>query len=316
MKKIWFFLSNPFLNATNESYPNAYQITVFHWAALNAAKKDPFFAALLATYQPIHDAFVAAYNQWTLQAGLQQGQTETIKQLFKDLNVNIKTWDVAIQNVYTDTSPTYKGLLPHKRSPFQTGTQNDRLTAIQNLIDAIGSDASLAKVKTAVTNFQTTILAAMGSQKTALQKTGLDSDGVEASRIAMCIAQYANLGAMMQQFAATPNVIEPYFDLKNIRQEIQTVFTKELKPAEVYFIAKRSFKADDVLEFDNNGNTDIAFYIADKKDAATGTVVINVPAGESKSIVASELGDIANLHFLIAKNTNAAINGSFEAYLE
>jgi hypothetical protein len=32
--------------------------------------------------------------------------------------------------------------------------------------------------------------------------------------------------------------------------------------------------------------------------------------------VASALGDIANLHFLIAKNTNAAINGNFEAYLE
>jgi hypothetical protein len=71
-----------------------------------------------------------------------------------------------------------------------------------------------------------------------------------------------------------------------------------------------------VLEFDNTGNTNIAFYIGDKKDATIGNVVINVPAGESKSIVASALGDIANLHFLIAKNTNAAINGNFEAYLE
>ncbi len=316
MKKSWIFIINPFLTATNGSYPNAYQISVFHLTALNAAKTDPFFAALLATYQPIHDAFVAAYNQWTLQAGLQLGQTETIKQLFKDLNVNIKTWDVAIQNVYPDSTPTYKGLLPHKRVPFQSGTQNERLTAIQNLIDAIGSDANLSKLKTTIITFQTTIMAAMGSQKTALQKTGLDSDDVEANRIAMCIAQYANLGAMIQQFATTPEVIEPYFDLKNIRQEIQTVFTKELKPSEVYFIAKRSFKAADVIEFDNTGNTDISFYIADKKDATTSTVVINVPAGESKSIVANELGDITNLHFLIAKNIDDAIKGSFEAYLE
>jgi hypothetical protein len=316
MKKSWVFTNNPFLTATIGSYPNAYQISVFHLSALNAAKTDPFFAALLATYQPTHDAFVAAYNQWTLQAGLQQGQTETMKQLFKDLNVNIKTWDVAIQNVYPDSTPTYKGLLPHKRVPFQSGTQNDRLTAIQNLIDAIGSDTNLSKLKTTITAFQTTIVAAIGKQKTALQKTVLDSDDVETSRIAICIAQYANLGAMMLQFATTPEVIEPYFDLKNIRQEIQTVFTKELKPSEVYFIAKRSFKADDVLEFDNIGNTEILFYIADKKDATTGTVIINVPAGENKSVVASELGDINNLHFLLAKNSDAAIKGSFEAYLE
>jgi isopropylmalate/homocitrate/citramalate synthase len=156
------------------------------------------------------------------------------------------------------------------------------LTAIQNLIDAIGSDTNLSKLKTTITAFQTTIVAAIGKQKTALQKTGLDSDDVETNRIAMCIAQYANLGAMMLQFATTPEVIEPYFDLKNIRQEIQTVFTKELKPSEVYFIAKRSFKADDVLEFDNIGNTEISFYIADKKDATTGTVIINVPAEKIK----------------------------------
>jgi hypothetical protein len=315
MKKNWFYLSNVFLSATVNSYENAYRISVYHNAALQAGKSDTLIAEMLTSYEPYHLAFVAAYNHWKQQGGEQLSNTDHLEQLFKELSQKIKPWDIAIQNVYADTTPAYIRLLPHGRSPFQTGSQTQKLTALENLSTAIGDDKDLVKTKAQVDGFIGVIKAVFAQQKAAISSTGNHSNDVEAARVAMCIAQYSNLGLFIYKNAGNPSIGEGYFDLQHIRRNAQSIFTAQLKAGETHFIAKRSFAADDTIELYNTGSTSISFYMGNKKDAAPAETIVNIDAGDNKTITAKDLGDTTTLHYFIVKNADE-VGGSFEAYLE
>lgn len=315
MKKTWFYLVNVFANATAGSFENAYRISVYHYAALKAGKSNPLVAQMLASYEPIHLAFVEAYNHWKQQGGEQLSDTQHLEQLLKELSKKIKPWDVAVQNVYASDTPAYKRLLPHGRSTFQKGSQTQKLTALENLSDAIGDDKDLAKTKAAVDAFIALVQPVFANQKVAINTTGNHSDDVEEKRVAMCVAQYSNLGLFIYKFPSNPSIAEGYFDLQHIRTNAQTDFSAQLKANEVHFIAKRTFDADDTIALYNTGTTSICFYLGNKKEAIPAETVVTINAGDNKTINAKDLGDTVTLHYLIVKNEDG-LGGSFEAYLE
>jgi hypothetical protein len=316
MKKTWSYLVNPFTRTTNSSYLKAYKISLYHYAALQAGKADPFILALLTLYEPLHLAFEAAYTHWKQQGGQQLSDTEHLNELLIDLSQKIKSWDVKIQNVYEQGTPAYLRLLPHGRSPFQTNGQAEKLVALKNLSEAIGSDANLTTVKTQVDNFIALIKPVFNSQKTSITNTFNMSDDVEANRIIICNAQFANLGTMINKYVDNTGIIEGYFDTGSLKSSSQTNFVSQLKPAEIHFVAKRTLTSDDVIEIYNTGTTAIEFYISDKKNAATSPEVVSVAADSNIKLEAKALGDIDKLHYLIVRNTDTVNDGSFELYLE
>ena len=130
-QKPWGFIQNPFLIATEGSYRLAVRISLYHFAAISKMAGDPFFDALIASFSPLNTALQDAYNTWKAKGGTQQGQTLQLKQLLSLLSsTKIKGWDIAIQNVFSDTTAEYKALLPNHRGPFQLGSQDDRIAAV------------------------------------------------------------------------------------------------------------------------------------------------------------------------------------------
>ncbi|HEY4787054.1 MAG TPA: hypothetical protein VIH57_13445 [Bacteroidales bacterium] len=312
--KTWYYLQDPFLIATEHSLLTAMGISTYHDSALFTSKGDPFCLGLYNSYHPLHLAFKASYDVWISQGGSQQGETLNLNQLLHLLAATkIQEWDIKIQSVYPRQTPEYKKLLPNRRKPFQRGGQTERIHAVQALDIAIGTNEKLTALKTDVDTFYTQLDTALNVQKGSFSTTKNMSSGLELARVAMCTGMYADLGALIQKFAATPGVIEQYFDLQAIRRSQQVLFTGHVKAGEIYTIVKHTFGQDDEIWLSNPGQTPLTFYLAEIKGSKPDSTAITLNAGQ-ETVLASALGKLTNT-FLTVYNPGSVITGEFEVEL-
>jgi hypothetical protein len=315
MKRKWIFLDNPMINTTNNSYRLAVRISTKHDSALLAGNADAYINSLYTVYHPLHLVLMDAYNAWVGQGGLQQGKTLNLKQLLKQLsNTKINAWDAAIQVVYAVDTPQYMGLLPNGHKPFQSGTQTKRMAAVSGLIDAIGSDAALAAVKAVIVAFNTQLVNANTSQKGSISTTRTLSDGVDAARIAMCTAQFADLGSMINHWPDATENMEQYYDLEAIRKGQQVFFTNSVKAKKIKFIVKRTFIDTDKVRLTNTGTVPLQFYLSENKTNPAPGTAIHVDPGTEREVFAPELGLITHTHLLVY-NPDAVSTGYYEVEL-
>jgi hypothetical protein len=306
----WLHLRNPFLYATENSYPKAMSLSEFHENALSKNKTDPFILALFNAFHPFHENYENSYGIWKAQVGVNQGGTLKLGQLLKQLSsTRIKNWDNQIQIKYPQNTPEYIKLLPNRRMPFQGGKQKERIDALGALTLNLSTDTSLNTLFEEVDDFNVKVIAAAGQKKTNRSTNKGIVNELETLRVAMCIAMYANLGGMIQKYAATPEKVEQYFDLALLRRPKQTLFTGHLKPAETFTIAKRTFGESDEITLTNHGPSQLKFYLAHTKNKQPGTTAITLDEGD-QTVLASALGNLSDT-YLTVLNTNSLLNGEF-----
>ena len=313
--RTWSYLVNPILNATEDSMLIALKLSTYHDNALNTAKSDPFILALYNSYHPFHVALKAAYDAANTQQALKQGETLNIKQLLKLLSsTKIQQWDIKIQNAYPQSSVQYKKLLPNRRAPFQTGEQIERIRSVQSLSQAIGADKALVTLKAEIDSTYTLLEAAYNNQKSSINTTKTKSNDFETARIAMSNAQFANYGALIQKYAATPEIIAKYFDLSILHSSHQVLFTGHVKPTEVNTVVKHHFTDDDEIKINNLGTTAFQVYLAEMKNQLpTSAKVLSVAPGRHIFSI-KDLGNIANTYVCLY-NPDKAITAEFEVGL-
>jgi len=309
---IWIYLINPILNATAGNYHKALKISTLHDSALLAGSADSFISDLYDLYHPIHLAFVAAFNAWEAQEGDKEGETLNLSQLLKLLsNTKIINWDIAIMPVFKPKTPEYKKLFPNGHSIFQSGKQEDRIEAVKALSINIGSNVALAAVKADIVATYNQLQAANTTQKGSKTQTGTLSKKVEEARVAMSVAQYADLGSFIAQYAANPTSIADYFDIESIRRHHQVYFEGHIKPLSYKVICKHTFGVDDLVKIINIGNTDLIFYLAEMKQHKVPLVPHVFPSLSTTTDLASILGPLTN-KFIIVYNPNETEMGAYD----
>jgi hypothetical protein len=312
METPWGYLVNAILNSTENSFIKGIQISTWHFNALEKSAAVPFIGLLKDDYEPFHTNYRAKYDAWIAQGGSQEGETLSLNQLLRLLSASkIRKWDIAIQGVYPNDTPKYKSLLANKRIPFQQGRQIERIEAVKALSIAIGTDAALAAVKADADLTYTQLSDVHNSQQGSKMQTSVFSQELEIARVEMATAQYKDLGMFIYEYAATPDLIAPYFDLKNIRHHQQVLFTGELAPLKDYCICKHGFAPGDEVEITNTGAVALPFYVAELKTNKPGEVFYNSLPGTKKRVTIGTLGNISN-KFVKVFNPSDAASGSWE----
>lgn len=312
MDRVWIYLINPILTATQSSNIVGIRISNFHDGALAGGIADPFIDACYTYYHPFHSAYILANNTHKSKLALQIGATDTFTLLVTNLgSVKINAWDAGIQVVYPKGSTMHKTLLPNGHNPFQEGPQLDRIATASALSLSIGGDLSLASVKADIDATVLAITKADTAQKVAFAAVELASKNLEIARVNMSNAQYANLGSMIKQYNATPTQATTYFDLEAIRKGKQIFFENSVKKTVNKFIVERTVDAEAQVILSNTGVTTLRFYLADKKTETIGETFVEVLAGESTTVYVSVLGDIATLHFLMVFNPDLINKGEY-----
>jgi len=311
METTWKYLVNTFEAATRNNYTEAMKISTFHDSSLASMQKDAFFATLYKNYHQLHLNFKNCYDTWLTQEGKQTSKTLTLKQLLDQLSsTKIHYWDIIIQNEYDPNTPEYKALLPHHRKPFQQDKQLERIAAVKTLSNSLTGITALKKVKDDVDDFYKQLDEANTVQKSSKTETATGSQNVEAARIAICKAQYANLGALMQKYYDKPETIAVYFDVQTIRRNRQVTYTGHLKPLQLHNIAKHTFAADSQIKLNNLGTTELHFFLSQTKDSIQQTGITLKPA-QQETYPATILGNI-QYPYLMVYNTHQVENGHFE----
>lgn len=291
MKMTWQYLQNQFLAATRTTYKKALKLSNYHDAYLekmmNENPLDMDFTTLYNRYHPIHLAYVAAYNTWKNAGGQQEGQTLNLDQMLTLLVSKAARWDARVQVEFEKGSPTYKAIFPNGRAPFIKGAYSTRILAVQTLGTALAVNPILAALKAEVDTFYTDIDAARDTQEGAKGGTKAGSDALDNQRITTMTEQYRNLGFLINKWATTPLLIEPFFELNILRDHRQTLFTGTLDPAENEAILTHTFLADDEIEFEITGlptvpaGTSVKFYLASMPNGTDSTAVtITVNTGK------------------------------------
>lgn len=312
MKKLWSFVMNVFVSVTNGNYLRMLKISTWHYNALKAKAGLPFFDPLIAFYEPLHLAYVSEYNKWLTSKGIHVGGTASLEDLLELLSgTKIEEWDIKIQAVYRRDSPQYLALLPNYRGPFQTGSREGRISAVESLATAIGTDASLATVKADAIAFHLLLVNARSAQQGDLSETDDFSEDVEVARKAAGEGQYKNLGLLMGNFYQTPAGIEPFFDLENIRKIPQVEFAGTPKANTTSNIFKRTLQPGDNIRIINDGDVPLTFGIVAEKNDAVTAPSITVQPGEEEIVPASSLGSVPGSKYLNVRNDDVAVDGHF-----
>lgn len=313
MAKSWSFIENPFVNSTKGSYRKMKKLGDYTLAALQARAGTAFFDGLIAVQQPLVTSYNAAYNTWLVSRGTQKGRTEQVEILLKDLSGElIRKWDVAIQNVYAQTTPEYIALLPNRRKPFQSGSKQQRKAVVLALSTAIGADAALATTKTEIDNFYTELNDADSDQQGSLSATGGNSDGVEAQRLLIGIGMYGILGQLINNYKTTPEQIENFYDLETLRSKEQDLFTGDVDASETKLVCIRTLQPTDSIRLENAGDSIQRFAILAEENDNLDGIYVEVPANEQVIVTANKLGTIPANRYLKVQNMSNVVEGAWE----
>ncbi len=277
---IWPRSVNFFLPFIHESYINAETIINFTDNALLVADADPAILSLYSFFHPLKVNFGAAYIVWSGLRSSSPGNTLGVTQLLDELSSTYaRQWDTSIQNIYGIKTTQYKALMPHHRTPFQTGTIAKRVHALNDLITAIGTDASLAAVKTSVTTFLTLLTTAMGKQSGQLSNIDTAIIALDAASLAAAHGLFFVYGGLVSRYYLIPSTIDTFYEVSMLHNTPQMAFIAKLKLPKPRKICRR--KMDTVgtkLKFTLEGDADAyAFY--------TNGIVKKLVAGAPKILL-------------------------------
>jgi hypothetical protein len=277
MERKWHYLENQFEIGTRYSFKKAYKISLFHDTRLHDRATDhptdTDYQEAYTEYHPLHLALSTAFSNWKAIGGLQKGETLTLTQLLALLPARINNIDAKIQVVHLKGSPRWVQLFPNKHLPFYTGSQNNRIKAVESLSTAIGSEPALAAVKTEVDAKYDELIVAKTSQISAIDYTDSASNILEKARVEAMECQYKNLGLFIHKFPQNPDLIESLFDVSTLTNPEQTIWKGHLEPLENHPTLIHTFESGDMIRLKSTGNGDIKAYLASTPGGVDSTPV-------------------------------------------
>lgn len=300
MKRPWIYLENPMETATNNSFRLSNRINEYHFTRLKATNSDPFIMELYDNYLSAHDEFFSKYTHWKVAKALQLSKTIDLNKVIRILmSEKIQNWSAQIIVVYGIGTPKYITLLRNGSKPFQNGSIDLRLSAIQTLIISIGSDPALETLKEEIQSFYDSMNNTAKAQQGAKTTVATLSNEMEEARKEMCIKQYENLGSFISKRARETNTIGFFFDLKAMRRRQQVIYVGHVKIKNAKTIAKHTFAEGEEVELENTGLTVLQFYIAAKKNQPPGTDVITLAPGTKKTIAVKQQDSISKPYLMV-----------------
>jgi hypothetical protein len=317
----WLFLNNPFLSVLERSIINALAVASYTNAALEQRQTNLFYDPQYKIFNPLYNAFNAAYDGWKSQLGSQKGSTASLDDLLDTLKTT-KTidWELDIQSKggWKKGSSQFTACFPKGRKSLNTGEKNSRINAVNTLWLTITAQLGGAlpspefqATRDDISDYYSTLSAARTAQQGLITVTGSGSNELMETGTAAMVGLYALLGACINQFPATPNVIEPIFDLAKIRQTEQTDWQKTIAPGAIVNVFKRTLAPTDKLKITVQTNKPITFAFVNEKNDEIGALSITVDGLEDVTVTAAELGKIPADTYFKARNTDSDVQGHF-----
>lgn len=195
-----------------------------HLAKLIANQTDAVVAAILATFDPVMQAFLAAQQNLDAALGDYKGETQSVEGLFEVMNSEkLPYWEGQVFAHYPKGTVQANQLFPKGRAAFQKGTYEQRILAIKTFGDKCALIPSLVALSVNVLAFHTQIASARALQQSSGEgQVAALRDFRETARVALCIELYGNMGLLAHHYRTDPLQVERFYDFTLLRKKSET----------------------------------------------------------------------------------------------
>ena len=311
-KRMWLYLNNTFeVNTANSNVKMLSLATDTH-SKLQAQVSDNAIAAIMASYNPVYQAYRQICANYDAVANNKQGNTLSLEILMEEtLPVEIRKWEGVVRSVYVEDSPEEKGIFPNKRNPFLKGTYEDRILAVDTLTISLTNDGNFATLVTQVQSFYNLLLSARDSQQQQEGNLNLLSNTREQQRQLMAVEMYGALGALMNKYKATPENVAGFFDLSLLREtglDVLTNIEGNIEPNAMLNLGLLPEEGT-VIRFENKTDVPLEIGLSENGTSFSGNTVVLSTAGTIEIKIA-DLNSVGNM--VMVKNQNNSATGSYK----
>lgn len=291
-------LDNRFDNATRKNRKRMLSSSTDTDAKLDAQKNnDADIMMLYVLLHPVFALFTQLYSAWLAALGLYKGETLRLKNEMTTLSSQkIKQWDAAIRIVFLENTADYKALLPNGRKPFQSGTYEQRVAAVESLGARLATYPALAATKTDVDTYATLLRGIRLVQQQKEQLAESASTVLETQRVQLAEIMFGVLGFLMYKFRAELNKVEDFIDFSLLKsrtsqETIPLIFEIEVSAYATVNVTK-DFKAEQIFEVEVINGMGAFIYTADTDTQAYMGQGVFKGSGPSQKYTVSELGGL------------------------
>ena len=301
---------NRFEASTRGNFTAASEFGLNHCNSLFAdSTTSPIALTCYNNVKPKYDFFEATRVAHASQSGIQGGTVLSFTQILDSMPAEVKKWQTAIELVYAEGSIRWVEMFPKGKATLNKGKQQNRVNAVNTLLTTIGTDASLATIKTVIQTFYTAMLLAYSTKGISKESTVTDSTAVETARIAMCDEIEGNYGLLINTYKANPSLAAKYFDEAYLTNKLQLIFDLKVKMLSTKNAIKRTFATPATQQFQitNKTNTTLKIFLSLTRYGLAGLIFVTIPPDSVGVYDLTAMGDNTTQKFLNVQNMDDKI---------
>ncbi|HNI43156.1 MAG: carboxypeptidase regulatory-like domain-containing protein [Chitinophagales bacterium] len=223
MERSWIFQINTFYVNTGRSMKLALTLFEDTYAKLSAeADNDTDIAVILSNFKPAYISFRELYAQKQAFLGIYEGETLNFETVMAEIPQHLRRWEGLVRAIFVEDTPQERAIFPNKRTPFLSGTYEQRVSAVESLVVTLSRYSALSNVHHLVETYYNQLMGArMAQQKQEGQSEKLSSLLYKQHQIT-CQELYGVLGALMNKYRYEPERISDFIDISLIRSKNAT----------------------------------------------------------------------------------------------
>lgn len=223
MKRTWLFVTNTFESNTKGTQTKALRLfRDFHSKLHAQVATDPDIAAIFADFDGVYQQYEAMYAQKDAISGTYKGRTLNFEQTLSQLPALLRKWEGQVHFYFPEDSPEETELFPQRRTPFLSGSYDDRISAINSFLINLGNYSQLAGLQASVQSYYNTLVAARDVQQ---QKEGLNdqlSSLLEQQRVIVAQEMLGAYGKLLHKFRQNPELVLDFIEVELLRSKAGT----------------------------------------------------------------------------------------------
>lgn len=217
----WIFMINTFEVNTRSSNRKMLSLVTDTHAKLSVGNADPDIQALFALLDPIYNNYRQICIDFDVVAGNRQGGTLAFENVMAQIPAQLRIWEAGVRAIHFEDTPEERAIFPNKRGPFQSGTYEERLSAIGSLAQKLSTIPALASTRAQVQSFYNMALGTRVAQQQDEGALASMSDLRENERVLVADTLYGILGSLMFKYRSDRRHIDNYFDLTLLRSKAE-----------------------------------------------------------------------------------------------
>ena len=292
----WYYLRNPFDNATKGSFKKMDVLATDHHDKLKSRINDPQINTLYTFLKPFYDNFKDVYSKAAVNRGMYKGYTQRVEELFLELRQKkLREWNVRVQIEYLEGTMEYNQIFPNGKTIFQIGGYEARMAAVKTLLNTLEHFPALQNVKQDVEDYYNTLLNAREEQQGRETLEQELSDILEEKRRELAQALWNVFGGLIQLHYNEPYKIENYYELqflKTMRVEEEGAIemkTESVSPNSSTIMFKEELDKNTNLVIENDSPEILYAYTTEDISANAPDDIYQVGPNESVNVFADEI---------------------------